>query len=286
MRVLSSRTQDYGVACLRPLCICGDGRRDVRRLWVLGWWHSSLVPVIRTTRNKLALWPSSVVSDGVMALHTPEALMAATLVTLTLAACGINAGPYHAPESSPPGSASGTSASTGTVWVSTPPVGSVSSPTDAGAPNWRETARKEASQYSEIARLTRDGGDGRNVSVNDGGAPQLGRLPPEVIQQIVRDEYARLRGCYEEGLRRDPNLTGRVATRFVIARDGSVSQVSDGGSDLPDPVALECIFDVFRTLKFPRPDGGIITVVYPIVFSPASDSPDASVPRQPSNGRK
>jgi len=221
-----------------------------------------------------------------MALHRPMPLLASALVTVALAACGIGASQHHAPETSRPGSASATSVSTGIVWISSAPVGTASSPPDAGAPSGREAALKEASGYSEIGLLTRDGGEGRYVSVNDGGAPRLGRLPPEVIQKIVREEYARLRGCYEEGLRRDPTLTGRVTTRFVIARDGTVSQVSNGGSDLPDPVALECMFDVFRTLVFPRPDGGIITVVYPIMFSPASDSPDASVPAQPSNVRK
>ena len=37
-----------------------------------------------------------------------------------------------------------------------------------------------------------------------------GRLPPEVIQRIVRQNYGRFRMCYEQGLARNPNLEGRV----------------------------------------------------------------------------
>jgi len=61
-----------------------------------------------------------------------------------------------------------------------------------------------------------------------------GRLPPEVVQRIVRQNYGRFRMCYENGLHGNPNLTGRVAVRFVIGREGSVSNAANGGSDLPD----------------------------------------------------
>ena len=52
-----------------------------------------------------------------------------------------------------------------------------------------------------------------------------GRLPPEVIQRIVRQNFGRFRLCYENGLRNNPNLQGRVSVRFVIGRDGAVSNV-------------------------------------------------------------
>jgi hypothetical protein len=101
----------------------------------------------------------------------------------------------------------------------------------------------------------------------DAGAAK-GRLPPEVIQVIVRRQYAAMRQCYENGLLRDPKLEGRVATRFVIDLDGTVSYVSKASSTLPDPKVVQCVMDVFHELCFPNPDGGIVGVVYPIMFSP------------------
>jgi hypothetical protein len=101
------------------------------------------------------------------------------------------------------------------------------------------------------------------------GATQVsGRLPPEVIQRIVRQNYGRFRMCYEQGLGRNPNLQGRVSARFVIGRDGSVSNVSNGGSDLPDSGVVSCVLSAFYGLSFPQPEGGIVTVVYPIMLEP------------------
>ncbi len=95
-----------------------------------------------------------------------------------------------------------------------------------------------------------------------------GRLPPEVIQRIVRQNYGRFRMCYEQGLSRNPQLEGRAQVRFVIGRDGSVSNVQNGGSDLPDSGVISCVINAYYGLSFPQPEGGIVTVVYPIMFQP------------------
>lgn len=95
-----------------------------------------------------------------------------------------------------------------------------------------------------------------------------GRLPPQVIQRIVRQNFGRFRMCYEQGLSRNPNLEGRVAVRFVVGRDGAVSNVGNGGSDLPDSQVTSCIMSAFYGLSFPTPEEGIVTVTYPLMFSP------------------
>ena len=95
-----------------------------------------------------------------------------------------------------------------------------------------------------------------------------GRLPPDVIQRIVRQNFGRFRNCYEIGLRANPNLEGRVVARFVIGRDGAVSNVSAGG-DLPDAQVRSCVASAFYGLSFPTPENGIVTVSYPIVLTPS-----------------
>ncbi len=94
-----------------------------------------------------------------------------------------------------------------------------------------------------------------------------GRLPPEAVQRVIRSNFGRFRGCYQEGLLRNPTLAGRVTTSFVIGRDGAVSSVGDAGSDLPDRTVNACVRRAFYGLSFPQPEGGIVSVVYPIVFS-------------------
>ncbi|MBX3125483.1 MAG: AgmX/PglI C-terminal domain-containing protein [Polyangiaceae bacterium] len=95
-----------------------------------------------------------------------------------------------------------------------------------------------------------------------------GSLPGDVIQRIVRQNYGRFRMCYENGLRGNPNLAGRVAVRFVISRDGAVSHATNAGSDLPDSSVVGCVVSAYYGLSFPAPQDGIVTVNYPIQFSP------------------
>jgi hypothetical protein len=94
--------------------------------------------------------------------------------------------------------------------------------------------------------------------------------PPEPIQRVIRQSFGRFRLCYENGLRNDPNLQGRVGVRFVIGRDGSVASVMNGGSDLPDAAVVSCVIRAFSALSFPQPERGPVTISYPMVFSPGA----------------
>lgn len=95
-----------------------------------------------------------------------------------------------------------------------------------------------------------------------------GQIPADVIQRIVRLNFGRFRNCYETGLRTNPSLTGRIATKFIIDRTGGVMTAQDGGSDLPDQAVVSCVVKSFQTLSFPNPQGGLVTVNYPLLFSP------------------
>jgi hypothetical protein len=108
----------------------------------------------------------------------------------------------------------------------------------------------------------------RVPQLRQGSTTVNGRLPPEVIQRIVRANFGRFRLCYENGMRTNPNLQGRVAVKFVIDRNGAVSTAADGGSDLPDQGVVGCVVRGFSNLSFPQPEGGIVTVIYPIIFNP------------------
>jgi len=109
-----------------------------------------------------------------------------------------------------------------------------------------------------------------DVSMRKGETVTTGHIPAEVIQRIVRQNFGRFRLCYENGLRGNPNLAGRVGVRFVIGRDGGVQSSANGGSDLPDAGVVSCVVGAFRGLQFPQSEqGGIVTVTYPISFAPA-----------------
>ena len=99
-------------------------------------------------------------------------------------------------------------------------------------------------------------------------APEvMGRLPPEIVQGVIRKSRPRIERCYASGLRADSALRGRVALRFLIRKDGNVSTVSLGGSDLYDGEVVACVVRSYQGLRFPPPEGGVVTVTQRLTFS-------------------
>lgn len=102
--------------------------------------------------------------------------------------------------------------------------------------------------------------------VEDCKSTVTGRLPAETIQRAVRQSFGLFRSCYTPLLRENPSLTARVVASFVIGRDGAVHSATGSGDG---PSALtSCVVRHFYGVTFPAPEGGVVTVTYPIVFSP------------------
>ncbi|MFO0661621.1 MAG: AgmX/PglI C-terminal domain-containing protein, partial [Polyangiaceae bacterium] len=109
-------------------------------------------------------------------------------------------------------------------------------------------------------------------TVRMGQVSVSGKLPPEVIQRIVRQSFGRFRLCYENGLRSNPTLAGRVTVKFTIDRQGAVNSLSSPAPTLPDSAVVGCVTRSFSGLSFPQPESGTVSVTYPIDFAP-SDAP-------------
>jgi hypothetical protein len=119
---------------------------------------------------------------------------------------------------------------------------------------------------------------GKPPSIRMGATSVVGRLPPEIIQRIVRQNYGRFRFCYEQGLRTNPKLEGKVVVKFEIDKAGAVTTVAVvKDTTLPDKGVAACIQRSFNGLSFPQPDGGKVVVVYPLVFAPGEPAPTPAV---------
>ena len=116
-----------------------------------------------------------------------------------------------------------------------------------------------------------------------------GRMDPAVIRRVVHRHTDVFRRCYEVRLAKDPRFTTRIDVRFVIAPNGEVSDAEarptriNGTAPEGEATAYglakdvaACLAKAFRKLTFPRPQGGIVTVNYPIIFS--ADSGDKQAP--------
>lgn len=124
----------------------------------------------------------------------------------------------------------------------------------------------EVREFEEASKASKESSrpSKRKPDVEQGN----GRLPPEDIQRTIRARYPQFRSCYEQGLGRDPNLIGRVTMRFVIGRDGNITSIQPVCTSMPDREVVRCVTEAYKPLTFLQPQGGIVTVIYPIMFSP------------------
>jgi hypothetical protein len=91
------------------------------------------------------------------------------------------------------------------------------------------------------------------------------KYPAASLREVFEKNQAKLLACFEAGRKKVPKLRGHVNVKFAIGQDGKASGVQDQGSNLPDPKVVACVVKLVKTLRFPKPEGGV-TVVYPFIF--------------------
>ncbi len=121
------------------------------------------------------------------------------------------------------------------------------------------------------------------VPVGDAGAMNI---DPKYIQSVVRDDYFPLaKQCYGSALERNPKLAGTIEMSFRILGDPKIGGVVDDvklsdGTTLDDKEMQTCLRESMMSVTFDAPpEGGEVTVVYPVRFSPEEDDADAGKAR-------
>ncbi|MEC7986252.1 MAG: AgmX/PglI C-terminal domain-containing protein [Myxococcota bacterium] len=102
-----------------------------------------------------------------------------------------------------------------------------------------------------------------------GGSPIiLGGLDKSLIDAVIKRNMSQIRYCYQRQLSKNPSLGGKIVIKFVIAKDGSVSKANVKSSSMGSSAVESCIAGRFKRFQFPKPNGGIVIVSYPFIFSP------------------
>lgn len=100
-----------------------------------------------------------------------------------------------------------------------------------------------------------------------------GGLDRNAIAAVINRHLSEVRFCYEQGLQKKPNLSGRVSMNFIIGPSGSVSTAKISNSSLGHAPVENCIRDRLKTWKFPQPHGGVnVKVNYPFALRRVTDS--------------
>lgn len=143
-------------------------------------------------------------------------------------------------------------------------------------------------------RTTRGGGSGSAASIgglatSGGGKVGLGRKAerrvgavkteaPEVdgsldsaaIARVVRARMRMVQDCYERELKRSPNISGKIEIEFTIGTNGRVEEALIASNAMGSAAVGNCIVSRIRRWRFPRPDGGSVTVTFPFIFTSSS----------------
>lgn len=114
----------------------------------------------------------------------------------------------------------------------------------------------------------------KNAHAKEGAPLGTGYLDPEIIRSGISARMRRMKNCYADGLRRDPSLRGEMKFKFTIDTTGHTLNVEDAGSRMKDKQVLACVHNEFAALRFPAPEGGIVSVTYPLLLSPGDTAGD------------
>lgn len=165
----------------------------------------------------------------------------------------------------------------------------VKSPSDQnkkGIPKWRmsEVDKKQRAETLQAVLLA------INTKIKEPNKPREITLSPDSglpthreVLKYIRNPILEIRGllreCYGHALEGNPELSGVLMVRFVIAVDrdsGALiesSELVDGEGHLQDSELGECIQETMYALRFKKPKGtGRIIVTYPMVLTTSQES--------------
>jgi TonB family protein len=104
----------------------------------------------------------------------------------------------------------------------------------------------------------------------EGSASANAKRDNSAINGIVASHKTSLRMSYENYLKRNPTLSGKITVRFTISAAGTVSSITilentTGNTDLEQEIKNKV-----RNWRFDAIDEGDVTVTYPFLFTPAA----------------
>ncbi len=114
-----------------------------------------------------------------------------------------------------------------------------------------------------------------NVKVSGSVAAEEAEVDSSDIDQgklgaFVRARMGLIKACYENALKRNPGLKGKISIRFTILETGALAEVSTAQNSLGSAEVATCIMNTMRSWRTQFRPSGPVTVEYPFVFQPVN----------------
>lgn len=87
---------------------------------------------------------------------------------------------------------------------------------------------------------------------------------------FVRARMGLVKACYENALKRNPSLKGKISFRFTILETGALADITTAQNSLGSAEVAACIMNTMRSWRMPFKPSGPVTVEYPFVFQPGN----------------
>lgn len=94
-----------------------------------------------------------------------------------------------------------------------------------------------------------------------------GTLTQGEVWAEIQKHTGKIQACYERELNKNPSLAGRITFEWIVKSNGGVGTVKEVNSTLGNATVSKCVSNVIKQMKFPKPKGGEVTVVFPWMFS-------------------
>jgi hypothetical protein len=117
-----------------------------------------------------------------------------------------------------------------------------------------------------------------SIGPPDGSALEnSGRLDVATVRTKTSLITGEIAACYTAARERDPGLWGRIELRVELDELGRVRKVAENESRFPDREVVSCAAGALKSVAFPAPRGGPLTLIYairlgqpPVIASPAA----------------
>jgi hypothetical protein len=92
------------------------------------------------------------------------------------------------------------------------------------------------------------------------------------VQRLARAKgYNPFRSCFEEGLRRDQKLGGKITVDFTLGANGEVLGAKKTAATLGDDSVVECVVREAGRLELAHPESGTPAITMVVTLSPGDD---------------
>jgi len=173
----------------------------------------------------------------------------------------------------------GTGGGVGDVATALAGAGGVAVATDASAVGGRKGGGQGGT--ASIGSLATAGGGGgkvgygtkAEVKVSGSVAAEAAEVDSSEVDQgklgaFVRARFGLVKACYENALKRNPSLKGKLRIRFTILETGGLQDLSVVENGLGSNDVASCVASTMRAWRLPfRPSGPVVAEV-PFIFTP------------------